>query len=143
MHSLRLGHSALGFWIGVRVRQFNGRWLAVADLAGEPDLGTGDTARQALWAALSSFRITLRADLVAEAERQPGLSTVEAVEHLLRADQAVSSADADALIESLPGALRATQGAGSALISRRPAPSRALRQPRCAPVTRCAPVVLW
>ena len=70
MRRLRLTHPALDFWIDVRVRQLNGRWLAVADLAGEPDVGVGDTPSQALWDALSSFRLVLRADLLDDAEQQ-------------------------------------------------------------------------
>jgi hypothetical protein len=30
----------LAFWVDVRVRGLDGRWLAVADLADEPDVGT-------------------------------------------------------------------------------------------------------
>lgn len=56
MRHLRLQHPSLDFWIDVRVRQLNGRWLVVADLAGEPDMGIGNTPSEALWAALSSFR---------------------------------------------------------------------------------------
>ena len=67
---LRLTHPALDFWIDVSVRQLNGRWLAVADLAGEPDVGLGNTPREALWGALSSFRLVLRADLLHDAEQQ-------------------------------------------------------------------------
>ena len=70
MRSRRLSHPALDFWIDVRVRQLNSRWLAVADLAGAPDLGVGNTPSEALWDALSSFRIMLRADLVADAQLQ-------------------------------------------------------------------------
>lgn len=33
MRVLRLTHPALDFWIDVRLRQFDGRWLAVAELA--------------------------------------------------------------------------------------------------------------
>ena len=70
MRRLRLTHPALDFWIDVRVRQLNGRWLAVADLAGEPDVGLSFAPNEALWDALSSFRLVLRADLLDDAERQ-------------------------------------------------------------------------
>ena len=33
MTNLRLTHPNLGFWIDVRLREFDGRWLAVADVA--------------------------------------------------------------------------------------------------------------
>jgi len=38
---LRPHHSELDFWVEVRLREFDGRWLTVADLAAEPDVGTG------------------------------------------------------------------------------------------------------
>ena len=34
---LRLTHPAIDFWIDVRLRQFEGSWLAVADLASTPE----------------------------------------------------------------------------------------------------------
>ena len=40
MQHLRFTHPELDFWVDVRLREFDGRWLAVADLAGEPDIGT-------------------------------------------------------------------------------------------------------
>jgi hypothetical protein len=46
---------SLDFYVAVRLRQFDRRWLAVADIAGEPEVGLGNTAHQALTAALSSF----------------------------------------------------------------------------------------
>lgn len=55
MNRLRLRHPDLDFWIDVRVRHVNGHWLAVADLADEPDIGVGDAPTEAMWAALSSF----------------------------------------------------------------------------------------
>ena len=70
VHELRVTHPRLDFWVDVRVREFDGRWLAVADLAGEHDLGVGGEPKAALWRALASFPVTLRSDLVAQAERQ-------------------------------------------------------------------------
>lgn len=69
MPHMRLTHPALDFWIDVRLRQVDGRWLAVADLAGTPELGTGDTAEQALRGALAPFGPKLRDDLVAGARQ--------------------------------------------------------------------------
>ncbi len=45
---VRLAHPALDFWIDVRVRDFDGRWLAVADVADTPEVGTGKTRHAAL-----------------------------------------------------------------------------------------------
>lgn len=67
---LRLHHSALPFWIDVRVREFDGRWIAVADLAGQPDLGCGGTPREALQGALGAFNAALASDLAGLAEVQ-------------------------------------------------------------------------
>lgn|GEM_PF-3416774 len=55
MHYLRLTHPDLDFWIDVRVREFDGRWLAVADLVDVPEIGVGETASQALANALAVF----------------------------------------------------------------------------------------
>ncbi len=56
---VRLTHPELDLWVDVDLRQREGLWVAVADLAGEPDTGTGarpqDAARRAL-AALGSRR---------------------------------------------------------------------------------------
>lgn len=43
----------LDFWVDVRLRNFEGRWLAVADIADEHEMGLGASAREALTAALS------------------------------------------------------------------------------------------
>lgn len=42
----RLQAPSLDFWIDVRLRQFDGRWLAVAEIGGEPEIGLGMTARE-------------------------------------------------------------------------------------------------
>jgi hypothetical protein len=67
---LRLTHPALDFWIDVRVREFDGRWLAVADIADAPELSTGETRQAALSAALSCFGPELAPQLVERAEQQ-------------------------------------------------------------------------
>lgn len=41
MQHLRLTHSELDFWIDVRLREWDGKWLAGADLADEPDPQAG------------------------------------------------------------------------------------------------------
>lgn len=55
MHHLRLTHPALNFHVDVRLRELDGRWLAVADLAGTPEVGGGDAPRDALLRALAPF----------------------------------------------------------------------------------------
>lgn len=55
LQHLRLTHPALDFWIDVRLREFDGRWLAVADLADTPQVGSGDTPAEALGGALASL----------------------------------------------------------------------------------------
>jgi hypothetical protein len=53
MHQLRL-HCTL-FYVDVRLREFNGRWVASADTAVGPSLGWGTSAVGALWMALEPF----------------------------------------------------------------------------------------
>ncbi len=38
---LRLTSPFLSFYVDVRLRNFNGRWLAVADIAGDKEIGIG------------------------------------------------------------------------------------------------------
>lgn len=67
VHYLRLTHPALDFWIDVGLREFRGRWLAVADLADTPEVGTGETPAEALRGALAAFGPALAERLVAGA----------------------------------------------------------------------------
>lgn len=69
IRELRLTHPDLDFWIEVRVRDFGGRWLAVADLAGQPEVGVGETVDAALNGALNAFEVPLRTDLRESAKR--------------------------------------------------------------------------
>ena len=64
MQVIRLTHPALDFWINIRLREFDGRWLVVADLAGTPEVGTGDEMAEALRGALARFDRNLRDELV-------------------------------------------------------------------------------
>lgn len=57
---------SLDFWVDVHLRNFDGRWLAVAEIAGEPELGLGTTAREALSAALSCLGPRAAAALLAD-----------------------------------------------------------------------------
>jgi hypothetical protein len=65
---LHLTHPALDFWVDVRLPEWDGRWLVVADLAGEPDVGTGTSAREALEGALLALGPRLAAEIAAEAD---------------------------------------------------------------------------
>ncbi len=53
MHQLRLHCSE--FSVDVRLREFNGRWLASADTPYGPNLGWGMSPLGALWMALEPF----------------------------------------------------------------------------------------
>lgn len=67
MQELRLTRASLDFWVDVRLRAFDGRWLAVALLAVGPEPGTGDRPEEALAAALAVFGPPLGAELCATA----------------------------------------------------------------------------
>ena len=49
----RLSAPRYEFWVDVRLRRFGDRWLAVADIGGQPEIGLGQTARSALLGALA------------------------------------------------------------------------------------------
>lgn len=68
LRHLRLTHPELDFWVDVRLREFGGGWLAVADLAGEPDVGTGEDPREAIRDALTSLGDRFSQDLAASAQ---------------------------------------------------------------------------
>jgi len=70
MQNLRLTHPALDFWIDARLREFDGRWLAVADLADVPEVGVGGSPSEALRGALGPFGARLQEELVARAGLQ-------------------------------------------------------------------------
>jgi hypothetical protein len=53
MQTLRL--SCATFWVDVRLREMNGRWIASADTPGGPNLGLGLGAMQAIEGALEPF----------------------------------------------------------------------------------------
>ena len=62
----RLGSAELGIEVGVRLRQLNGRWLAVAEFGGEPEVGIGATPRAALTASLATLGERTAAALMAD-----------------------------------------------------------------------------
>ena len=51
----RLASAELGLDVGIRLWELNGRWLAVAEFGGEPEVGIGATPRVALAAALATL----------------------------------------------------------------------------------------
>ena len=53
--NFRLAASDLGFHVDVALQNFAGRWLAVADIAGEKEIGLGRSPREALAASLASL----------------------------------------------------------------------------------------
>jgi hypothetical protein len=63
MQRLRLTHPELDFYVDVRLREYDGRWLAVADLADEPDIGTSGDPRDALREALMALGPRLATEL--------------------------------------------------------------------------------
>lgn len=62
----RIGSEELGLQAEIRIRQLDGRWLAVADFGGEPEVGIGATPRIALAAALASLGERSAAVLMAD-----------------------------------------------------------------------------
>ena len=68
MQHLRLIHPDPDFWVDVCLREFDGRWLAVPDLADEPDIGTSEDPRVALREALMALGERLADELAASAD---------------------------------------------------------------------------
>jgi hypothetical protein len=62
----RLGSQELGIEVGIRLRQLDGRWLAVADFGDESEVGIGATPRAALAAALATLGERSAAALMAD-----------------------------------------------------------------------------
>jgi hypothetical protein len=57
-----------GIEADIRLRQLDGRWLAVADFGGEPEVGIGPTPRAALVAALATLPDRTAIALMADPE---------------------------------------------------------------------------
>ena len=51
----RLTAEGLGLQVELKLRDLGGRWLAVAEFDGEPEVGIGATPRAALTAALATL----------------------------------------------------------------------------------------
>ena len=66
--NFRLGSSELGLDVNVRLRELNGRWLAVAEFGDDPEVGIGATPRAALSAALMTLGERASATLLADPE---------------------------------------------------------------------------
>jgi 2-haloalkanoic acid dehalogenase type II len=72
----RLTAPEVDFWIDVRLRSWGHRWLAVADIAGEPEIGLGRNARQAVEGALASLgQRTARAFLAEPSSLAAGVTS--------------------------------------------------------------------
>jgi hypothetical protein len=63
---LRAGQ--FGIEVDIRLRQLDGRWLAVADFGGDPEVGIGPTPRAALVAALGTLPERAATALMADPE---------------------------------------------------------------------------
>ena len=64
--NFRLASAELGLDVDVRLREVDGRWLAVADFDGDPEVGIGASARSALTAALATLGGRAAAALMAD-----------------------------------------------------------------------------
>ena len=61
-----LASAALGLDVEIRLRQLDGRWLAVADFGDDPEVGIGATPRAALEASLATLGKRAAATLMAD-----------------------------------------------------------------------------
>ncbi len=50
-----IGSEELGVEVAIRLRQLDGRWLAVAQFGGDPEVGIGASPRAALAASLATL----------------------------------------------------------------------------------------
>lgn len=64
--NLRIDAVTLDFYVDIRLRNFDGRWLAVADISGDHEIGLGRSAREALAASLASLGPAATASLLAD-----------------------------------------------------------------------------
>ena len=63
--NFRLTADELGLDVDVRLRELDGRWLAIAAFDGEPEVGIGASPRDALSAALATLGNRAAATLMA------------------------------------------------------------------------------
>lgn len=62
----RIGSRELGIEVDIRLRDLDGRWLAVAEFGGEPEVGIGASPRAALAASLATLGQRTTAALMAD-----------------------------------------------------------------------------
>lgn len=62
----RLSLESVGLDIDIRLRQLDGRWLAVADFGEQPEVGIGESARAALAASLATLGTRAAAVVMAD-----------------------------------------------------------------------------
>jgi hypothetical protein len=74
--NIRMRSPALDFYVDVRLRAFGQRWLAVADIAGEPEVGLACTAREALLASMASLGSAAATALLADPTLPPVIEPV-------------------------------------------------------------------
>jgi hypothetical protein len=63
-----LAAADLGLEVEIRLRQLDGRWLAVANFGADPEVGIGATARAALEASLATLGKRAASMLMADPE---------------------------------------------------------------------------
>ena len=68
--ALRPRHPDLAFHVDVPLTGRDGRWLAVAMLADEPDIGVADDPREALREALAALGEPWESEMARDAEMQ-------------------------------------------------------------------------
>jgi hypothetical protein len=61
-----IGSKELGVEVAIRLRQLDGRWLAVAQFGGDPEVGIGASPRAALAASLATLGERTAAALMAD-----------------------------------------------------------------------------
>ena len=52
---IRLIAPTLDFWVDLRLRRYGEHWLAVADISGDPEIGLGASAHEAIAVAVASL----------------------------------------------------------------------------------------
>lgn len=70
MH-FRITTPTVDFYVDVRLRRFDERWLAVAEIAGEPEIGLGHSAKEALVASVGCLGPATVAALLADPQLVP------------------------------------------------------------------------
>lgn len=64
--NFRITAPSLDFHVDIRLRNFDGRWLAIAVIAGDGEVGLGGSARAALAASLTSLGSAAATALLAD-----------------------------------------------------------------------------